>query len=84
MVIIGADLHKRTPHARSRSTSTGRKLGGEDRGAATLAGHLEVRRWAAAVPGADVARWRTAVTSRADSSATCVAAGEAVVRVPRS
>ena len=79
MVVLGADLHKRS-HTVVVIDETGRKLA-EKTIAATDAGHLELRRWAAAWPDR---RWGLEdcrhLSRRLD--AELVRAGEPVVRVP--
>jgi transposase len=79
MVVLGADLHKRT-HTVVAVDGTGRKLG-ERTVSATREGHLELRRWAS--------RWRSRRWALEDGrhlsrrlEADLVRAGEDVVRVP--
>jgi transposase len=79
MVVLGADLHKRS-HTIVVIDGTGRQLA-EKTIAATDAGHLELRRWAATWPdrtwGLEDCRH---LSRRLD--AELVRAGEQVVRVP--
>jgi len=79
MVVLGADLHKRS-HTIVVVDETGRKVA-EKTVAATDAGHLELRRWASQWPdrtwGLEDCRH---LSRRLD--AELVRAGEAVVRVP--
>ena len=79
MVILGADLHKRT-HTVVAVDDMGRQLA-EKTVAATPAGHLELRRWAARYPDR---RWALEdcrnLSRRLEGD--LVRAGEAVVRVP--
>jgi transposase len=79
MVVLGADLHKRS-HTVVVIDATGRKLA-ERTVSATDAGHLELRRWAAQWPertwGLEDCRH---LSRRLD--AELVRTGEAVVRVP--
>jgi transposase len=79
MVILGADLHKRS-HTVVVIDETGRKLG-EKTVAATADGHLELRRWAAGWPER---RWALEdcrhLSRRLERD--LVVAGESVVRVP--
>jgi len=79
MVVLGADLHKRS-HTVVVIDGTGRKLA-EKTVSATDAGHLELRRWAAQWPertwGLEDCRH---LSRRLD--AELVRLGEAVVRVP--
>lgn len=79
MVILGADLHKRT-HTVVAIDETGRKLG-ERTIEATPDGHLELRRWATRWPER---RWALEDCRHLSRrlEADLLAAGEAVVRVP--
>jgi transposase len=79
MVTIGADLHKRT-HTLVAVDEHGRKLA-ETTVAATPAGHLAVRRWAARWPERTFALEDCRHLSRGLERDLLVA-GEAVVRVP--
>lgn len=79
MVVIGADLHKRS-HTLVVVDETGRKLA-EKTASATLAGHLELRRWAA--------RWAERTFALEDCrhlsrslERDLLRAGERVIRVP--
>ena len=79
MVVLGADLHKRT-HTVVAVDDRGRKLG-ERTVSATREGHLDLRRWAS--------RWRTRRWALEDGrhlsgrlEADLLRAGEDVVRVP--
>jgi transposase len=79
MVVLGADLHKRT-HTVVAVDDRGRKLG-ERTVSATREGHLELRRWAS--------RWRRRRWALEDGrhlsrrlEADLLRAGEDVVRVP--
>ena len=79
MVVIGADLHKRS-HTLVAVDETGRKLA-EKEVSATPAGHLEVRRWAA--------RWAERSFALEDCrhlsrslERDLLRAGERVIRVP--
>jgi transposase len=79
MVVLGADLHKRT-HTVVAVDDRGRKLG-ERTVSATREGHLELRRWAS--------RWRSRRWALEDGrhlsrrlEADLLRAGEDVVRVP--
>jgi transposase len=79
MVILGADLHKRT-HTVVAIDETGRKLA-EKTIEATPEGHLELRRWSARWP---VRRWALEdcrhLSRRLEQD--LLVAGESVVRVP--
>ena len=79
MVILGADLHKRS-HTVVVTDMNGRRLAGKTV-AATDAGHRELRRWAAAWP---LRRWALEdcrhLSRRLEID--LLRAGEAVVRVP--
>ncbi len=79
MVILGADLHKRS-HTVVAVDEQGRKLG-ETTIAATPDGHLELRRWAARWPDR---RWALEDCRHLSRrlEADLVRAGEAVARVP--
>jgi transposase len=79
MVVLGADLHKRS-HTVVVIDETGRKLA-ERRVAATSEGHLELRRWAAQWPER---RWALEDCRHLSRrlEADLVRSGEAVVRVP--
>lgn len=79
MVILGADLHKRT-HTVVAIDEAGRKLA-EKTIAATPDGHLELRRWAARWPER---RWALEDCRHLSRrlEADLLAAGEAVLRVP--
>ena len=79
MVVLGADLHKRS-HTVVVIDETGRKLA-EQRVAATAEGHLELRRWAAQWPDR---RWGLEDCRHLSRrlEADLLRAGEAVVRVP--
>ena len=79
MVVIGADLHKRS-HTLVAVDETGRKLA-EKTVSATPAGHLEVRRWAAQWPNRAFALEDCRHLSRS-LERDLVRAGERVVRVP--
>jgi transposase len=79
MVVIGADLHKRS-HTLVAVDETGRKLG-EKEVAATRPGHLEVRRWAAQWPERTFALEDCRHLSRSLERDLLVS-GEAVIRVP--
>jgi transposase len=79
MVILGADLHKRS-HTVVVIDGTGRKLA-ERRVAATAEGHLELRRWAGQWPDRQWALEDCRHLSRR-LEADLLRAGEAVVRVP--
>ena len=79
MVIIGADLHKRT-HTLVAVDGNGRGLA-EKTVAATAAGHLELLRWAARFPERRFALEDCRNLSR-HLEADLLRAGEAVVRVP--
>lgn len=79
MVILGADLHKRT-HTVVAIDGTGRQLA-EKTVAATPEGHLELRRWAARYPDRCWALEDCRNLSRR-LEADLLVAGEAVVRVP--
>jgi transposase len=79
MVILGADLHKRS-HTVVVIDETGRKLA-EMRIAATAEGHLELRRWAAQWPERTWALEDCRHLSRR-LEADLLRAGEVVVRVP--
>jgi transposase len=79
MVIIGADLHKRT-HTLVAVDEQGRKLA-ETTLAATPAGHLAVRRWAARWPERAFALEDCRHLSRSLERDLLVA-GETVIRVP--
>jgi transposase len=79
MVIIGADLHKRS-HTLVAVDATGRRLA-EKTAAATPAGHLELLAWAARFPERRFALEDCRHLSRR-FEADLVRAGEAVVRVP--
>ena len=79
MVIIGADLHKRS-HTLVAVDGTGRRLA-EKTGPATPAGHLELLAWAARFPERRFALEDCRHLSRR-LEADLVRAGEAVVRVP--
>jgi transposase len=79
MVVLGADLHKRT-HTVVAIDDRGRKLG-ERTVSATREGHIELRRWAS--------RWRSRRWALEDGrhlsgrlEADLLRAGEDVVRVP--
>ena len=79
MVVIGVDLHKRTPH-RGRRRRERAPPRGEDR-RRDPAGHLELLRWAR--PSASAAgRSRTAATCHGARRPTCCAPARAVVPVP--
>lgn len=79
MVILGADLHKRS-HTVVVIDETGRKLD-EKTVAATSEGHLELRRWAIRWPDR---RWALEDCRHLSRrlEADLVVAGESVVRVP--
>ena len=79
MVILGADLHKRS-HTVVVIDATGRRLA-ERRVDATPEGHLELRRWAAQWPER---RWALEDCRHLSRrlEADLLRAGEAVVRVP--
>jgi transposase len=79
MVVLGADLHKRS-HTVVAVDEAGRRLA-EKTVAATPAGHLELRRWAARFPER---RWALEDCRNLSRrlEADLVRAGEAVVRVP--
>ena len=79
MVVLGADLHKRS-HTVVVIDGTGRKLA-ERRVAATVDGHLELRRWAAQWPER---RWALEDCRHLSRrlEADLVRAGESVVGVP--
>jgi transposase len=79
MVIIGADLHKRT-HTLVAIDEQGRRLG-ERMVAATPEGHLELRRWAERFPERRFALEDCRHLSRR-LERDLVLAGESVVRVP--
>ena len=79
MVVLGADLHKRS-HTVVVIEETGRKLA-EKTVAATTEGHLELRRWAAQWPDRRWALEDCRPLSRR-LEADLVQAGESVVRVP--
>ena len=79
MVIIGADLHKRS-HTLVAVDDTGRKLA-EKTAPATPAGHLELVRWAARWPERAFALEDCRHLSRA-LERDLLLAGERVVRVP--
>jgi len=79
MVVIGADLHKRS-HTLVAVDETGRKLAEKTLGA-TPAGHLEVRRWAAQWPARTFALEDCRHLSRL-LERDLLRAGERVVRVP--
>lgn len=79
MVVLGADLHKRS-HTVVVIDATGQKLA-ERRVAATVEGHLELRRWAAQWPERTWALEDCRHLSRR-LEADLLRAGEAVVRVP--
>ncbi len=79
MVILGADLHKRT-HTVVAIDEQGRRLG-ELTIAATPDGHLELRRWAARWPERRFALEDCRHLSRR-LEADLVRSGESVVRVP--
>ena len=79
MVVIGADLHKRS-HTLVAVDETGRKLT-EKTVSATAAGHLEVRHWAAQWPNRAFALEDCRHLSRS-LERDLVRAGERVIRVP--
>jgi transposase len=79
MVVIGADLHKRS-HTLVAVDETGRKLA-EKTVSATPAGHLEVRRWAAHWPERTFALEDCRHLSRS-LERDLIRAGERVIRVP--
>ena len=79
MVVIGADLHKRS-HTLVAVDETGRRLA-EKTVSATPAGHLEVRRWAARWPERTFALEDCRHLSRS-LERDLVRAGERVIRVP--
>ena len=79
MVVIGADLHKRS-HTLVVVDETGRKLA-EKTVSATPAGHLEVRRWASQWPDRSFALEDCRHLSRS-LERDLLRAGERVVRVP--
>jgi transposase len=79
MVVIGADLHKRS-HTLVAVDETGRRLA-EKTAAATPAGHLELLAWARRFPERRFALEDCRHLSRR-LEADLVRAGEAVVRVP--
>lgn len=79
MVVLGADLHKRS-HTVVVTDATGQKLA-ERRVAATVEGHLELRRWAAQWPERTWALEDCRHLSRR-LEADLLRAGEAVIRVP--
>jgi transposase len=79
MVVIGADLHKRS-HTLVAVDESGRKLAEKTVGA-TPAGHLEVRRWAAQWPERAFALEDCRHLSRS-LERDLLRAGERVVRVP--
>jgi transposase len=79
MVVIGADLHKRS-HTLVAVDETGRKLAEKDV-SATRPGHLEVRRWAAQWPERSFALEDCRHLSRSLERDLLVA-GERVIRVP--
>ena len=79
MVVLGADLHKRS-HTVVVTDEAGRKLA-EKRVAASAEGHLELRRWAAQWPER---RWGLEDCRHLSRrlEADLLKSGEAVVRVP--
>jgi transposase len=79
MVVIGADLHKRS-HTLVAVDESGRKLAEKTVGA-TPAGHLEVRRWAARWPERTFALEDCRHLSRG-LERDLLRAGERVIRVP--
>jgi transposase len=79
MVVIGADLHKRS-HTLVAVDETGRKLA-EKTASATLAGHLELRRWLGQWSDRTVALEDCRHLSRTFER-DLLRAGERVVRVP--
>jgi len=79
MVVIGADLHKRS-HTLVAVDESARKLA-EKTASATPAGHLEVRRWAAQWPDRAFALEDCRHLSRS-LERDLLRAGERVVRVP--
>jgi transposase len=79
MVVIGADLHKRS-HTLVAVDETGRKLA-EKTVSATPAGHLEVRRWAAHWPERTFALEDCRHLSRS-LERDLIRAAERVIRVP--
>lgn len=79
MVILGADLHKRS-HTVVVIDATGRKLA-EKRIEASVAGHLELRRWAAQWPERQWGLEDCRHLSR-QLEIDLLRAGESVVRVP--
>src|SRR6202795_4433242 len=79
MVVLGADLHKRS-HTIVVVDETGRKVA-EKTVAATGAGHLELRRWASQWPDRTWGLEDCRHLSR-PLDAELVRAGEAVVRAP--
>jgi transposase len=79
MVVIGADLHKRS-HTLVAVDETGRKLA-EKMVSATPAGHLEIRRWTAQWPERTFAFEDCRHLSRS-LERDLVRAGERVIRVP--
>jgi len=79
MVVIGADLHKRS-HTLVAVDETGRKLAEKDV-SATPAGHLEVRRWLGQWPDRIIALEDCRHLSRS-LERDLLRAGEHVVRVP--
>jgi transposase len=79
MVVIGADLHKRS-HTLVAVDETGRKLA-EKEVAATVHGHLEIRRWAGRWPERAFALEDCRHLSRS-LERDLLRAGERVIRVP--
>ena len=79
MVVIGADLHKRS-HTLVAVDETGRKVA-EKQVSATRPGHLEVRRWAAQWPERSFALEDCRHLSRSLERDLLIA-GERVIRVP--
>ena len=79
MVVIGADLHKRS-HTLVAVDDAGRKLAEKTVGA-TRPGHLEIRRWASQWPERSFALEDCRHLSRALERDLLIA-GERVIRVP--
>jgi transposase len=79
MVVIGADLHKRS-HTLVAVDESGRKLA-EKEASATPAGHLELRRWLSRWPDRSIALEDCRHLSRTFER-DLLRAGERVIRVP--
>ena len=79
MVVIGADLHKRS-HTLVAVDAAGRKLA-EKEASATPAGHLELRRWLSRWPDRSIALEDCRHLSRTFER-DLLRAGERVIRVP--